>query len=193
MRQGDAVVMAGGKSSRMGQDKALMAFGGYSTLAEYQYRKLEPLFARVWLSAKSDKFPFDAPLIRDRHAIASPLGALASILETIERDEVFLLSVDMPGIDAQLIARLRAAARSHPDAQAIVSRSPSGREPLCAIYRPSALEPITAMLHANNHRLNDLLDRLKVIDLVCKRQEIFLNLNTPDAYATAVKRFGQHP
>jgi molybdopterin-guanine dinucleotide biosynthesis protein A len=189
MRQGDAVILAGGKSSRMGQDKALLPFGRYGTLAEYQYRKLLPHFNRVWLSAKRDKFPFEAPLLYDIHEIASPLGAIESILTQIDAPEAFVLSVDMPGVDAELIARLRETARARPEAQAIVARSPSGREPLCAIYRRGALPVFAAMLSERNHRINDLLKRIDTVEVPCGRKEVFVNLNTPETYAHVIKEF----
>ncbi|HGZ69822.1 MAG TPA: molybdenum cofactor guanylyltransferase, partial [Nitratifractor sp.] len=78
----NAVILAGGKSSRMGSDKALLPFGGYPTLAEYQYRRLSILFENVYISTKEDKFDFEAPLILDKEKSSSPLLAAASIFET---------------------------------------------------------------------------------------------------------------
>ncbi|MCF6173461.1 MAG: NTP transferase domain-containing protein [Campylobacteraceae bacterium] len=63
-----AVVLAGGKSSRMGRDKALLQFGWYDTLVEYQYRKLEAIFDKVYISSKEDKFDFDVDIIYDKYS-----------------------------------------------------------------------------------------------------------------------------
>ena len=57
-RSVSAVIFAGGKSSRMGEDKSLLPFGTYTTLAEYQHAKLSKLFYKVYLSAKKNKFIF---------------------------------------------------------------------------------------------------------------------------------------
>jgi len=58
-----AIIFAGGKSSRMGRDKALLPFGGYDTLTEYQYRRLSKIFNRVYISTKNDKFNFNGQFL----------------------------------------------------------------------------------------------------------------------------------
>jgi len=69
-----AIIFAGGKSSRMGRDKALLPFGGYQSLAQYQYNKLKTIFKDVYISTKKNKFDFEANLIYDTYQINSPLG-----------------------------------------------------------------------------------------------------------------------
>ena len=182
-RKREAVIFAGGRSSRMGQDKALLPFGDYSTLAEYQYRRLLPLFDRVSLSAKTDKFPFDAPRIYDRDTdIHSPMVALASVLEQARYDGVFVLSVDMPFVDAPLIDRLYAARHEYPDARIVLSSSPRGAEPLCAFYHRDLLPQITARLARGEHRMQGLLQTTDVLRVPCDRDRVFTNLNTPEEY-----------
>ena len=82
-----AVVFAGGKSSRMGHDKALLPFGGYDSLSQYQYEKLQKMFNTVYVSAKDDKFDFSPQLIEDKYEQSSPLVGLISIFETIDENE----------------------------------------------------------------------------------------------------------
>jgi len=183
MRWDEAVIFAGGKSSRMGEDKALLPFGGYATLAEYQYRRLLPLFDHVSLSAKEDKFPFSAPLIHDRDfEQSSPMVALASILSAVKSDTVFVLSVDMPFVDTVLINKLFTAARLNPDAPIIISRSPQGTEPLCAIYRTALLPRVEDFLKREEHRMHALLKSVPSIEVLCDRETPFANLNTPEDY-----------
>jgi len=183
MRWDEAVIFAGGKSSRMGKDKALLPFGGYATLAEYQYRRLLPLFERVSLSTKEDKFPFAAPLILDHDSEqSSPMVALASILSALKGDTVFVLSVDMPFVDAALIEKLFAAARLHPDASVIVARSPEGTEPLCAIYRTTLLPRVEDLLRQGEHRMHTLIKNISSVEVLCDRETPFANLNTPEDY-----------
>lgn len=180
----EAVIFAGGKSSRMGEDKALLPFGGYATLAEYQYRRLLPLFDRVSLSTKGDKFAFDAPQIYDQETqTSSPMVALASVLKQISGEWVFVLSVDMPCVDGALIERLYRARSSHPDARIILASSSQGWEPLCGLYHREVLHSITAMLSRDHHRMQTLLEGEHVAEVACPRSEVFANLNTPDAYA----------
>ena len=177
-----AVIFAGGKSSRMGKDKALLPFGGYATLAEYQFRRLTPWFTRVSLSAKEDKFPFEAPIITDRYPVSSPIVALGSVLEAITSEKVFVLSVDMPKVDAELITRLYEAFTTSSEAQIAVARSPQGTEPLCAIYHRDLLPDIQTMIHHGNHRMHDLLKQSQTVEVRCDRDHLFVNLNTPEEY-----------
>ena len=62
-----AVLFAGGRSSRMGQDKALLPFAGFKTLSEYQYRRLSEIFEKVYISSKEDKFDFQADILFDTY------------------------------------------------------------------------------------------------------------------------------
>ena len=88
----NAVIVAGGKSSRMGQDKSLLPFGTYRTLAEYQHVKLSKLFNKVYISTKEDKFDFECLVVKDIFQVSSPLVGLISIFETLQTDEVFIIS-----------------------------------------------------------------------------------------------------
>ena len=78
------VIIAGGKSSRMGRDKALLPFGGFETLTEYQIHRLTPLFQSLHVSTRTkDKFGFEASFIEDitTYEAQSPLIALLSIFQ----------------------------------------------------------------------------------------------------------------
>jgi len=100
-----AVIFAGGKSSRMGKDKSLLPFAHYSTLSEFQQERLKPWFKKVYISAKENKFDFTCEYIEDKTSVSSPLIGLLSILESIEEDEVFVLSVDAPFVDKNVMEK----------------------------------------------------------------------------------------
>ena len=183
MRWDEAVIFAGGKSSRMGKDKALLPFGGYATLAEYQYRRLLPWFDRVALSSRERKFPFEAPVILDRVSEAhSPMVALVSVLSKVEAEAVFVVSVDMPFVDAQLIGRLYEAYEADPSIQIAVARSDRGAEPLCGVYSRSLLPQAERLLQEGEHRMQALLAEVVSVEVNCDRPEVFANLNTPEEY-----------
>jgi len=184
----EAVILAGGRSRRMGQDKALLPFGAFPTLAEYQYRRLLPLFSRVFLSAKSDKFPFDAPLIPDESSVSSPMIALAAILRRSRCDGVFLLGVDMPFVRETTIRRILDTARSEPDAPIVSLRSERGIEPLCALYRPRLLPRVETLIAREIHRLQTLHQEVPGIYLPVEDPEELSNLNRPEEYERALGR-----
>jgi molybdopterin-guanine dinucleotide biosynthesis protein A len=181
-----AVIVAGGKSSRMKQDKALLPFGDCATLAEFQYLRLSKLFERVYLSSKSNKFNFKMQLIEDRYEASSPLVALVSMFYCLREEEIFVLSVDAPFVGESVILKLYESAEN--DLDVIVAKSSNGLEPLCAIYRRSFIEKAEEALKENRHRLQDLFKVLRVKEVKMENEEAFLNLNYPKEYDLAKRR-----
>jgi len=181
-----AVIFAGGKSSRMGEDKALLPFGGYPTLSQYQYVRLAKLFHHVYLSAKENKFNFEAALLEDIYPEDSPLVALVSIFETLKVEKVFVLSVDAPFVSKEIIAKL-ISIQEHTDV--VVAKSSSGLQPLCAVYHRSILTRAKQHLEANNHRLTSLLTHANTHTIYFENDDLFSNLNHPHEYNEALKSF----
>lgn len=183
-----AVIFAGGKSSRMGTDKALLPFGGHSTLSEFQYHKLSKLFSQVYISAKENKFDFACNIIEDKYAESSPLVGLISIFETLDVNAVFVLSVDTPLVNTKTIEKLflESEESSEENIDAIIAQSPSGLQALCAIYKRSILPLAQTHLAQNNHRLQSLLESscLRVVSFSTNTP--FTNLNTQKEYADAL-------
>ena len=185
-----AVIFAGGRSSRMGEDKALLPFGNYPTLAEYQTAKLSKIFDKVYLSAKEDKFDFECMLIKDIFQESSPLVGLISIFETLKDDKVFILSVDVPFITEEVINQLLKHEQcSGHSLDAIVARSPSGIQPLCGIYNRSILPLIYTQLKNKNHKLSELLYEANTHFMPFEDDEPFTNLNHPQEYREAIRIF----
>ena len=183
-----AVILAGGKSSRMQRDKALLPFGEANSLAEFQYRRLSKIFSKVYISSKKNKFDFDVQVVEDRYESSSPLVALVSIFESLEEvEEVFLLSVDAPFVSESVINKLYKNNRS---VDVVVAQSNNGLEPLCAIYHRSCLFEAKRALEENNHRLQTLFETLNVKKVKIEDESIFMNLNYPSEYEMAQKRLG---
>lgn len=179
-----AVIFAGGKSSRMGEDKALLSFGGFNSLAEYQYVRLSKIFDRVYISAKSNKFDFDVEVIEDCYEESSPLVGIVSVFESLDIAEIFVLSVDAPFVDRATIEKIYGDALLSKDI--IVASSPNGVEPLCGIYRRTILPKAKESLKQGNHRLQSLLGSVETQIVEFNREEIFMNLNYPKEYQIAI-------
>jgi len=182
-----AVIFAGGKSSRMGQDKALLPFGNSASLSEFQYKRLNALFEKVYLSAKAYKFDFECDLIEDRYEEHSPMAALISIFEALDNEAVFVLSVDAPFVDKGVIDTLIQHYTS--DNDIIVAKSPKGIEPLCAVYKRSILSTALDQMKRGNHRLTDLLKDVRCKEILFETEQPFTNLNHPEEYERALGLF----
>lgn len=181
-----AVLFAGGKSSRMGQDKSLLPFGGYDSLCEYQFQRLQKLFGKVYISTKEEKFGFEAPLILDHYPQSSPLVGLLSVFETISEDACFILSVDAPFVDKAVITKLYEESKGHAY-DAIIAQSPRGKQPLCGIYKRSIIPYAKALITEDNHRLNALLQAVNSHFVMFENEAEFENLNHPHEYEAALK------
>ncbi len=179
------VIMAGGKSSRMGNDKALLPFGEFPTLTQYQISRFQTHFTSLHVSCKTkDKFDFEASFIEDNplYRDSSPLVALATILEHF-KTPVCVLSVDTPFVTADIFETLYT--KMNDTTEAIIARSPFGSHQLCAIYAPPLLSKIKTMLSQNEHKIGLLLQNSHTVFVDFKSDEPFLNLNHPSDYEHA--------
>ncbi|MDD5159910.1 MAG: molybdenum cofactor guanylyltransferase MobA [Sulfuricurvum sp.] len=183
------IIFAGGKSSRMGEDKSLLPFGGFSSLSEFQYERLMPLFQSVHISTKSaDKFDFNANFILDPAEVDyAPTAGFVSALRMLDEDRIMVLSVDTPFIDERVFQTLIDADSGELDA--VIAKTQTGSHPLCGIYHRSLLKEFERMLAEGDHRLGKLLSNAKTLYVEFSDEEPFANLNHPHEYKDAYERF----
>jgi len=177
-----AVILAGGKSSRMGEDKALLPFKDKSSMASYQYERMKKLFDKVYISTKEDKFDFKANLIFDKYKESSPLVAIVSIFEELNCDAFFLISVDMPLVSLDDIANLINIYNKDNSYDIYTLSSKKGVEPTVAIYTNKILKSAKKMLKENNHKLNYLIKNSNFTSIKSIKIEKLVNLNTKNEY-----------
>jgi len=180
------VIFAGGKSSRMGKDKALLPFGGYNSLAQYQFERLNKIFKRVYISAKDDKFDFETNLIKDTTNISSPLVGIASVLQ-YTKTPTFILSVDAPFIDNDIIQTIVGKHKNF-NSIATIASTASQLQPLCGIYHPNILKIAKQHIEENKHSLTKMLKELEVSIVSFTDEERFSNLNYPQEYQKALEK-----
>lgn len=184
------ILFAGGKSSRMGKDKALLPFDGEASLAKYQYERLQKIFARVYLSAKDETLfdHFDAIVIEDEIGkdVYAPTSGFVNVFKRLKTDNmIFVLSVDTPFVHQAIIDKCIAA--QDDDYDAIIIRTPGGIHPLCGIYSRSLEKPLLKMLQDDEHKLGKLLKNAKVHYIDIDEEDALLNMNTPQEYEKALK------
>ncbi|QOP46600.1 molybdenum cofactor guanylyltransferase MobA [Sulfurimonas paralvinellae] len=182
------VIFAGGKSSRMGEDKALLPFASYKTLTEYQYTRLSKFFTNVYISCKNSKnFDFSAQFIEDNKAVKlfAPTAGFLAAFKTLNTDAFFALSVDAPFVDEIIISKLIHA--DDPAVDATIARTPEGLQPLCGIYHRSLENEFQKMLEEENHKLGYLLKNAHTNTITFHDTTPFLNMNHPDDYKKALQ------
>ena len=184
----DAALLAGGRSSRLGRDKACLDWRG-QPLYVTQLRKLASLGPeRLWLSTRPEQ-PFPEVLegvgrVVDIVPDLGPLGGLQSVLAASEADFLLVLAVDLPRMESDFLARLVA------NGAGAVPRTERGWEPLAALYpRAEFLGLVEEFLGAGKRRLQDLLDEaaargwIRAVPVEGADSALFANLNTADDLA----------
>lgn len=181
------VIFAGGKSSRMGHNKALLPFGGYPTLAQFQYERLSGLFSEVYIVCKDPAlFGFTAHIIAEPYETYAPTAGFVAMFEALSAPKVFVLSVDTPFVtQAHIQALIEANA---PQYDAIIAQTLQGTHPMCGIYSKKLLSQFETMLQEENHKLGMLLQEVDTKWVAFEDEEAFFNLNHPHEYEAALKK-----
>jgi molybdopterin-guanine dinucleotide biosynthesis protein A len=183
------VIFAGGKSSRMGEDKSLLPFGNYKTLTEYQLSRLQKIFKKVYISCKNkNKFDFDANFIEDikTNNIYAPTTGFISVFDSLHVESFFALSVDSPFVSKEEINKIMQKDSLHVDIDACIAKTSSGIQPMCGIYHRSLENKFLKMLKEDNHKLGFLLKSSNTLHVEFDNETAFLNLNHPHEYEKAL-------
>ncbi len=186
-----AVVLAGGRSTRMGADKATVPFCG-RRMIDVVIERLRGLTDEVVVCARERGTlePILVPVVEDTEAYAGPLPALVAGIRAAGTPRVVAVACDMPFLNVPLLAHLTGALDEETDA--VVPVTADGPQPLHAAYGDCAVEPLLAALAAGERSLRGALERLRVrwvgeevwrgIDPTGRS---FQNVNTPDELAEA--------
>ena len=185
-----AFILAGGKSVRMGEDKAFLRLGG-CTLLERALELLRDLAGNAWIVGNRAKFAAFGPVIEDLYAERGPLGGIHAALTQTATDLSLMVAVDLPFVQADLLNYLITRARETA-AVVVVPKAGGGLQPLCAVYRRAFAEAAERSLRAGKNRIDSLFPEVKtrVIDQEELMQngfseEMFRNVNTPQDWREA--------
>ena len=187
------VILAGGKSSRMGEDKSLLPFGQYDTLIEYQYNKLSKIFSKVYISTKTNKFDFlkesgkhkinKSNLILDEtQNISSPMVALQSILKQFN-SKVFIVTVDTPLIDKDTFEDLIDKSVKY---DITIAKTKNKLHNLCGVFSYSLLMFIEKLIKDDIHKINYMVSSSDTLTVLYDNELQFININTPNEYKKAL-------
>lgn len=182
------VIFAGGKSSRMGEDKSLLPFGEKDTITQFQYFRLKKIFKTVYISCKSkDKFDFKANFIEDiktNNTFAPTIGFI-SVFAKLKVNKFFTISVDSPFISKNEIEKIISLDTKKQDAT--IAKTKNGMQPLCGIYHKSLENKFLDMLKNDEHKLGFLLKSSNTTFVKFEDDKAFMNLNYKNEYLEALK------
>ena len=180
-----AFVLAGGKSSRMGRDKAFLQLGDGTLL----FRALEVAGAvaeKVRIVGDARKFAAFGQVTEDVYHGRGPLGGIHAALSSSATELNLMLAVDLPLVGPKFLEYLLLRARESA-AMVTVPRAGGGLQPLCAVYRRGFAELAERSLREGKNKIDALFARVET--QVIEEDELvragfssamFRNLNTPE-------------
>ena len=186
MMSGGAIVLAGGRSVRMGQDKALLHTNGL-TLLETVVAALRPLVGEIVIVAdRADKYDLlDCRVVGDLYPETGPLGGILTGLYALGTGRHLVIACDMPALQPAVLRLLLDSAG--PEWDVVVPEIVGRMEPLCAVYADTAIPALQAFLDSGGRALQRALTgvrTLRIPETELRRYDpillTFTNLNTPD-------------
>jgi molybdopterin-guanine dinucleotide biosynthesis protein A len=183
-----AFILAGGRSSRMGADKALLSLGD-QTLLERALQTASDSGADSYIVGSRARYGHVGPVVEDIYSGCGPLGGIHAALTATGTDLNLILSVDMPLMRAEFLRWLIDQAHTSPEL-IVVPNAGGGVQPLCATYRRGVVTTAEEALRAGDYKVGRLFERLPT-RILSEREiiaagfssEIFRNINTPEEYA----------
>lgn len=186
------VLLAGGKSRRMGQDKRFLLLGA-ETLYARSLAVLRSLFERVVVVIAQDSAAIesDVPVVRDLIPDCGSLGGLYTGLKQADTQWVFVVACDMPFLNPATIRHFTELKR---EADVVMAKLQNGFHPMHALYHRNCLPIIENLIQARELKIQLLADHPALRVHVVTPEELgsldpegrsFYNVNTPDDLATA--------
>ena len=196
--QVSTAILAGGRSRRMGREKALLKLGS-STLIERVIAAAAPLTAD-WMLIAPRKRTFshlELPILPDLRPGLGPLGGLHTALKRAACPLLLLLACDLPFLTTDFLRFMLAQLGHH---QALVPRSPTGLQPLCALYTRACLPAVEAAIQGDQLHVPSFYDEVDLRLLEPSEWQafdvhdlLFTNLNTPAEYQRAGRLVERRP
>ena len=189
-------VLTGGRSSRMGQDKALLPFRG-RTLAAWMAEMVKGICGEVSLVGSQQKHSgLGFPVIEDVFPGSGPLAGIHAALVQSEAQFNLIVGCDMPNLSPDFLNRLlEIAMEESPDA-VVPETEAFGYEPFCAVYSRTCLPRIEEALSNGKRKISSVFPRLRIRAVACREWRafdrlgnLFQNLNTLQDYEQARSEF----
>jgi molybdenum cofactor guanylyltransferase len=176
-----AVILAGGQSRRMGQDKSLLLLDGQPMIQRLAER-LRPLFGELLIGANDPaKYRFvGADVVPDREPGQGPLMGIASCLARARHELALVIGCDIPEVDVDLITEMLKAADGY---DIVIPEWPDGKvEPLFAVYRKTVVAPAFALLAGGQRRIAELFAQVATRRVPMRQTAWYRNVNTIEEY-----------
>jgi molybdopterin-guanine dinucleotide biosynthesis protein A len=182
-----AFLLAGGRSTRMGQDKAFLEVGGV-TLLDRTLSLARSAATKVFIVGEATKFSSFAPVIEDQYRDRGPLGGIHAALKATTTEANLILAIDLPFLRGEFLQCLIVESQAN-HAVATVPECGGHLHPLCAIYLSSFGNVAEQALLRGENKIDALFSKVEThvisqADLFTHgfSPDMFHNLNTPEDF-----------
>lgn len=184
------VIIAGGKSSRMGRDKALLQIGGRTMIEQIVAQTADLGGDQIVITNTPERYKYlGLPTFPDVLPDKGALGGLYTAIHYAAQPYALTLACDMPFVNVPLLQRMLALAA---DFDAVIPRVNGEAEPFRAVYSKACLGPIRRALEAGQMRVISFFGEVRLrwleedeIDQFDPQRRSFFNVNTPEDLAKA--------
>jgi len=178
-----AFILAGGRSRRMGADKALLEYRG-RPLAAWVAEQAARAAGAAWLVGPAERYGhLGFPCLEERFPGCGPLSGIDAALRSGLAEWCLVLACDMPGVESGPLGQLLDTAAAS-GADAAVTVSPGGRpEPLCAVYHARLAPLAERLLREGRLSVHELLASIRWVPFAAPGGRFAANINTPGEWA----------
>lgn len=172
--------MCGGRSRRMGRDKALLPWGGMPLVVHVAQVVAAATGSATLVGPRERYGELGWPLVEDEVSGEGPLGGLIAALAASTAERSLVVACDMPWLSVE---SLQALIQCDSDADVVVACGERGIEPLCAVYRRRCLPVLRAALREGERAVRRVLERLVVAEWKVPDSRLVTNANTAGEWA----------
>ncbi len=183
-RKAGGYVLVGGRSSRMGRDKALLPRRGVP-LAAAVAREVERAAGRCTLVGDPERYrSLGYPVIPDLYPGEGPLGGILTALRHTGEEWNIVVACDMPRISAGFLDGLLEHATRRPEIDVLAPQGPLGRfEPLCTVYHRRSTVHLQAAFDRGLRKIAEALRGLRLETIAPTELTPLDHVNTPEDWA----------
>ena len=172
-----AIILAGGKSSRMGKDKGLIKYRG-KPMVQHVIDVCRTFTSDIVISTNNQIYSvFGYPLVHDNFTEKGPIGGLEAALSISSTIDNIVCACDMPSLSPEIFELIMQKREGN---FAVVVADDTGKVfPIPGWYRKSALPVIRQQINKGDYKMRSLLKKLDAETVVVSSEELLTNINYP--------------
>ena len=173
------IILAGGLSSRMGTDKALIQLDKHKMI-EKVIKLIHPFCDKLIISANKNKYhEFGYQVVKDKYKKIGPLGGIIACLNKSNTELNLIISCDTPNINRETISQLLKESLNY---DITLPYHNDRYEPLIAVYNRNCIEKLELMVNSSSYKLQSIINNLNsniiYFDESDKKEKEFININS---------------